>query len=99
MRIVLDGTQISSEADLHDALTAQLDFGPYYGRNLDALWDRLSTDIERPVELIWMDSRASEALMGPEVFGKIKSILIRVMDQDESFGLKDRFTVSFPGSR
>ncbi|MCK6885045.1 barstar family protein [Enterobacter roggenkampii] len=30
-------------------MSASLDFGPYYGRNLDALWDRLSTDVERPV--------------------------------------------------
>ncbi|EOG8017508.1 barstar family protein [Enterobacter ludwigii] len=29
---------------------ASLDFVPYYGRNLDALWDRLSTDVERPVK-------------------------------------------------
>jgi ribonuclease inhibitor len=95
VRVTIDGSLIRSESDLHDALAGELDFGPYYGRNLDALWDRLSTDVERPVELIWENSGASKAILGVEVFEKISSVLIRVMDQDESFGLDERFTVRF----
>jgi ribonuclease inhibitor len=76
-------------------LSRQLDFGPYYGRNLDALWDRLSADVERPVELVWENSDISRILLGAEAFEKIKSLLIKVMDQDESFGLDEKFTVIF----
>jgi barstar (barnase inhibitor) len=34
--VTLDGGAISSEADLHRILASALDFGPYYGRKLDA---------------------------------------------------------------
>jgi ribonuclease inhibitor len=95
VRITIDGSLIWSESDLHDFLVRKLDFGPYYGRNLDALWDRLSTDVERPVELVWESSEDSKDHLGIELFEKISSVLIRVMDQDESFGLDDKFTVCF----
>ncbi|WP_306324805.1 barstar family protein [Streptomyces venezuelae] len=50
MRIAIDGTRIGSQADLHRFLAGPLGFGPYYGHNLNALWDRLSRDVERPVD-------------------------------------------------
>ena len=93
--VAIDGSLIRSESDLHDCLARELDFGPYYGRNLDALWDRLSTDVERPFEIVWEHSEASKSLMGVEVFERICSVLVRAMDQDESFGLEERFTVRF----
>jgi ribonuclease inhibitor len=95
MRIVIDGARIHSESDLHDLLSMKLDFGPYYGRNLAALWDRLSTDVERPVELIWMNFKASKDLLGAETAEQIASVLTRVMEQDDSFGWDDKFTVRF----
>lgn len=95
MRVAMDGTSISSDSDLHDTLARKLDFGPYYGRNLDALWDRLSTDVERPVEIVWKNSEVSRANLGTEVFERLSSVLIRVMSQDESLGLDEKFTVRF----
>lgn len=95
MRVTIDGALIRSESDLHDFLARKLDFGPYYGRNLDALWDRLSADVERPVEVIWERYEESKTLLGVEAFERISSVLIRAMDQDESFGLDERFTVRF----
>ena len=77
MRVTIHGALIRSESDLHDALADKLDFGPYYGRNLDALWDRLSTDVERPVELVWENSEVSKGLLGAEIFERISSLLIR----------------------
>ncbi|WP_311779070.1 MULTISPECIES: barstar family protein [Pantoea] len=50
--IILDGLNIYTEYDFHGVLSETLDFGHYYGRNLNALWDRLSNDVERPVTLI-----------------------------------------------
>ena len=37
MRVTIDGAQIRTHADLHNALGDLLDFGPYYGHNLNAL--------------------------------------------------------------
>ena len=39
---VVDGTTISSKAELLDALAAALEFPPYFGRNWDALNDSLT---------------------------------------------------------
>jgi len=90
MILEIDGRQIKEEADFHRILAKELDLGPYYGRNLDALWDRLSTDVERPVTLIWHHSAESKANLG-DVFDKIVRVLARTQQQDESFGWDDRF--------
>ncbi|MFE9374732.1 barstar family protein [Streptomyces sp. NPDC006711] len=95
MKVILHGEAIRTEQDLHRELAGPLDFGPYYGNNLDALWDRLTTDVERPVELIWKESDASKQTMGDQLFTQIKGLLIRVMEQDAEFGGKDRFVVRF----
>lgn len=67
-----------------------LDFGPYYGRNLDALWDRLSTDIERPVKIIWLHSELSRQNLG-ESFDRIIQIFERTRQQDITFKWDERF--------
>ncbi|MEO6677016.1 MAG: barstar family protein [Pseudomonas sp.] len=91
MKIELDGSIIKSEVDFHSQLSTALAVGEYYGNNLNALWDLLSTNIERPVELVWKNSSESKNNMG-DVYDKIISILDRVMAQDESFGWDEKFT-------
>ena len=39
----LDCSKMNSTADIHNQLEAGLPLPEYYGRNLDALWDVLST--------------------------------------------------------
>lgn len=95
MRIEIDGAAIRSEKDLHEILSKYLDFGPYYGANLSALWDRLSTDVERPVEIVWKESGLSRAALGESKFDNIRDLLLRVQSQDEDFGWSDRFLVTF----
>ena len=95
MRVEIDGSVIRSERDLHEVLSRSLDFGPYYGANLSALWDRLSTDVERPVEIVWKESELSRTALGETQFEKIRDLLLRVQSQDESFGWSDRFSVTF----
>ena len=56
MLLEIDGCEVRTEADLHILLARALDFGPYYGANLDALWDRLSRD----VPVVWTDWQVSE---------------------------------------
>lgn len=95
MRVEIDGTSVHSERDVHDQLARALDFGPFYGNNLSALWDRLSTDVERPVELVWRDSAVSREALGDEVFEKLTEVLLEVQAQDENWKLINRFTVQF----
>jgi ribonuclease inhibitor len=95
VRVVIDGKAIRSAADLHDQLAGPLDFGPYYGRNLDALWDRLYRDVERPVELVWADAAVSEMNLGAELFAKIAQLMTDVMTDDAAHSPKNRFTVRF----
>ncbi|WP_327150159.1 barstar family protein [Nocardia sp. NBC_01329] len=95
MRATIDGTQIRTHADLHNALSGPLDFGPYYGHNLNALWDRLTTDVERPVEIVWESSGVSRELMGVEAFEAIASVLIEAAELDVSNPVDARLTVRF----
>ena len=92
MLVEVHGADVRSEQDFHRILASRLDFGPYYGRNLDALWDRLSIDVERPVQFLWHDARVSRRQLGAAQFNRIREVLDRVVEQDERFGRSDRFT-------
>jgi ribonuclease inhibitor len=92
MRVELDGSQVHNEADFHRQMTVLLDFGRHYGRNLAALRDRLSTDVERPVHLVWVDAEASRAALGSAAFDRIQRVLQATVDQDVELKRDDRFT-------
>ena len=47
--VTLDCTMMTGPDEIHDLFAKELDFPAYYGRNLDALYDVLSTC--PPVEL------------------------------------------------
>ncbi|MCC6999333.1 MAG: barstar family protein [Deltaproteobacteria bacterium] len=61
---IIDGATIRSPDDLHDVLAAVLELPPYYGRNLDALWDCLTGWIEPPVEVVWREFALSRERLG-----------------------------------
>lgn len=88
--MILDGESIQNEYDFHSMMSVLLDFGPYYGRNLDALWDRLSNDVERPVNIIWLNSELSRLRLG-DTFNKIIVIFERVKEQDIEYNFDDKF--------
>lgn len=48
--ITIDCTQLQSREDMHTALAAALEFPDWYGRNLDALLDCM-TSLDEPVRL------------------------------------------------
>ncbi|MEV6643970.1 barstar family protein [Amycolatopsis sp. NPDC051371] len=95
MRVIIDGKSVKTQQDVHDQLKAQLDFGPYYGDNLSALWDRLYRDVERPVELVWEGSEASKENLGADLYGKIAKLLTDVMADDAGNPPEQQFTVRF----
>lgn len=41
--VVLDGVRMTSKEDAHGHMKQQFGFPEYYGHNLDALWDLLTT--------------------------------------------------------
>jgi ribonuclease inhibitor len=91
MIIELDGTTIKSEVDFHNTIASTLAATEHYENNLNALWDLLSANVERPFELIWKNSKESRNTMGSS-YQKIVNILERAKNQDESFGWDERFT-------
>ena len=48
--IILDGQEMTTIEKTHKYLSAQLNFPDYYGENLDALWDILST-VSEPIQI------------------------------------------------
>lgn len=89
--VAIDGADIHSEADFHRCLEDQLELGPYYGRNLAALRDRLLTDVPRPIRLIWRNSDQSRSNLGLDTYQRITEILEEAQEQDLTFGWTDRF--------
>ncbi len=60
--VIIDGLSVNSAKDVHLQLAKELDFGPYYGKNYDALWDMLTGE-ERPFIIIWKNASVSRQKM------------------------------------
>jgi ribonuclease inhibitor len=91
MEVKLDGKKINTIADFHRQISDLLDLGPYYGMNFNALWDCLSTDVERPIKLIWLNSEYSRAELGDQAFKMITKLFQDVKKEDEKLNLTERF--------
>lgn len=90
MDIKIYGDEMLSELDFHNEIARQFEVESYYGKNLDALWDLLSTGVERPVNLIWLNANISKEKI--KSFDKIVFIFEKVKNQDEQFEWEDKFT-------
>ncbi|MFJ8819371.1 barstar family protein [Amycolatopsis thermoflava] len=86
----LDGRRITDLASFHHQASELLDFGPYYGRNFNALWDRLSRDVERPVRIRWLHASTSRAALGEATFAKIVDIFERAAREDREYNALHR---------
>ncbi len=85
-RCTLDGKTIRSLDDLYDQFSARLSFPQHFGRNLDALWDVLSADVEGPFEIVWKHADVSKKALGRE-FGKVLKLLKELEKEREDFKL------------
>ena len=63
MNVLLDGTIILDREMLHDTLATGLRLPPWYGRNLDALYDCL-TDVREDTVVVLRDRGALEEHLG-----------------------------------
>lgn len=66
----LDGSRINTVDDFHHQIAKVMDFPDYYGKNLDALWDCLTGDVDADVRLVWKQHHLSKTNLG-DGFGKI----------------------------
>ena len=87
MRCTLNGSTIRSLADLYDQLSAQLSLPEHFGRNLDALWDVLSVDLEGPFEIIWKNAKYSRKVLGPD-FERVLKVFRKLEEERDDFTLK-----------
>lgn len=67
-------TDIRTLDQLYNELARQLGFPDHFGRNLDALWDVLTTDIEGPLEIVWENPELSRAGLGDD-YARLVSLL------------------------
>jgi ribonuclease inhibitor len=77
-RIVISGDCVDTLDDIYDEVERQLTL-PYFGRNLDALWDVLTREIEGPVEILWRESDVSRTRLGPD-FDRLTALLREVAE-------------------
>ncbi len=63
MNVLLDGNTILNREMLHDLLATELCLPPWYGRNLDALYDCL-TDVREDTVVVLRDRGALEEHLG-----------------------------------
>ena len=86
-RCTLDGKTIRSLDDLYDSLSIQLSLPVHFGRNLDALWDVLSTDVRGPFEIVWKHAGDSRKLMGKD-FDRVVKVFKDLQKERDDFILK-----------
>jgi ribonuclease inhibitor len=89
MRLIIDGSKITSEGDFHEVIAQGFSLPAWYGRNLDALWDVLTGMVSRPVELVWIHADQSKRVL-PR-YEKIVSLLRDVEKMDHELGRTEVF--------
>ncbi|MBK1781071.1 barstar family protein [Advenella sp. WQ 585] len=57
-------SRISNIDEVYDLLQLNLKLPQYFGRNLDALYDSLSTDVKGPFKIVWFDHASSADALG-----------------------------------
>lgn len=80
--VVLDGYRMTSVDTTHEYLAAKLDLPDYYGRNLDALWDVLST-VSEPLHMVLVNGDKLISNLGS--YGEL---LLKVLYESAEFNKK-----------
>ncbi len=78
---------IRSLARFYDELARQLNFPPHFGRNLDALWDVLTGDVEGPFEIVWTGAQQSQASLGAD-YDRLLAVFRDLAAERDDFTLR-----------
>jgi ribonuclease inhibitor len=81
-KYVLDGQAIQSLDSFYQEIGKVLPLPDYFGRNLDALADVLTTDLDGPCEILWEHSAVSKQAMSRD-FQRIRTVLKRAAQERE----------------
>lgn len=74
--VLIDGKEIKNREQLHTILAKNLKFPAYYGKNLDALYDVLSTDFSGETIIKFKHINSLRAKLGSEyVEGLVQTIM------------------------
>ncbi len=71
---------------IYSALQDQLDLPRHFGRNLDALYDVLTTDVAGPVEIVWKEHAWAKPKLGAN-YDRLVTTLRDVENEREDFTL------------
>lgn len=82
---VLDN--IHSLAQVYDCLEEAFSLPEYFGRNFDALYDCLSTDVEGPFEIRWVNYEQAACHLGEDAVEALLNIFEDIQMEREDFRL------------
>ena len=85
MKATIGEPPVETIQQFHAQIAEAMSFPHYYGRNLNALWDVLRIDIEKPTQLIWLNSTYSNEAMGAD-FATIVSLCHELTAEDDKNG-------------
>lgn len=85
--ILLDGRAFVDKTTTHTLLKEKLDLPEYYGRNLDALWDCLTTDFTEKV-ITFQHPQAIE-----ENLGRYGQLLLHLFEEVKKYN--DALTIVY----
>lgn len=85
-RAVLDASYTTLDA-VYDTLQRELGLPGYFGRNLDALWDVLRSEITGPIEIIWRDHKMARRRLGSD-YDRVTAVLRDVAAARPDFTLR-----------
>jgi ribonuclease inhibitor len=89
MELIIDGLIITSEKELHAFIKKSLLLPDWYVKNLDALWDVLTTMIETPLTIKWRNFEISKHRIAN--FEKIIALLKDVEIEYKRYGEEGAF--------
>lgn len=87
--IIIDGTKYDSIKGIHQMLGKEFDW-PYYGKNLDALWNVITTD--GPFLVKWINIEESKKRIGFDCLKMIKVFQEAEEEWIKTFPDTERFT-------
>jgi ribonuclease inhibitor len=83
----IDGSKYDNIREIHKLIGKEFDW-PYYGHNLDALWDVLTTE-EKPFTIRWINVEESKRRIGKDCTSML-DILKEIADKDSEKLPKDK---------
>ena len=79
--IILNGQKMTSAEETHQYLQHKLNFPDYYGSNLDALWDMLTT-ISGPAYIRLIETDAMKKNLG-EYADSILNVFVEAAEEND----------------